>query len=54
MAAKPDIRTKSLADIQQTLVELGQPAYRAKQVFDWMWKLGAKSFDDMSNIPASL
>ena len=33
---------------------MGQPAYRAKQVFDWMWKLGAKGFDDMSNVPAAL
>ena len=33
---------------------MGQPAYRARQVFDWMWKLGAKSFDDMTNVPASL
>ncbi len=54
MAHKIDIRTRSLADIQHTLVELGQPAYRAKQVYEWMWKLGAKSFDDMSNVPAAL
>src|SRR5687768_13265515 len=54
MAAKPDIRSRSLNDIQQSLVELGQPAYRAKQVYDWMWKLGAKSFDDMTNVPAAL
>ncbi|MEO5906255.1 MAG: 23S rRNA (adenine(2503)-C(2))-methyltransferase RlmN [Saprospiraceae bacterium] len=54
MTSKPDIRSRSLSDIQQTLVDLGQPAYRAKQVYDWMWKLGAKSFDDMSNVPAAL
>ena len=54
MATKSDIRSRSLSDIQQSLVELGQPAYRAKQVYDWMWKLGAKSFDDMTNVPASL
>ncbi len=33
---------------------MGQPAYRAQQVYDWMWKLGAKSFEDMSNVPAAL
>lgn len=54
MAALPDIRTLSLADLQKSFVELNQPAYRAKQVFDWMWKLGAKKFDDMSNVPAEL
>ena len=54
MATKSDIRSRSLPDIQRTLAELNQPAYRAKQVYDWMWKLGAKSFDDMTNLPASL
>ncbi len=54
MTKKSDIRSNSLADLQKTFVELGQPAYRAKQVYDWMWKLGAKSFDDMTNVPASL
>lgn len=52
--SKLDIRTKSLADLQTSFAEMGQPAYRAKQVYDWMWKLGAKSFDDMSNVPAAL
>ncbi|MDZ4749641.1 MAG: 23S rRNA (adenine(2503)-C(2))-methyltransferase RlmN [Saprospiraceae bacterium] len=51
---KPDIRTQSLADLKQSFAGIGQPAYRAKQVYDWMWKLGAKGFDDMSNVPAAL
>ena len=50
----PDIRTQSLNDLQKSFAALGQPAYRAKQVYDWMWKLGAKGFDDMSNVPAPL
>lgn len=51
---KTDIRSQSLAELQKSFAEMGQPAYRARQVFDWMWKLGAKSFDDMTNVPASL
>lgn len=51
---KPDIRTQTLTDLQKSFAALGQPAYRAKQVYDWMWKLGAKGFDDMSNVPAPL
>ena len=54
MATTPDIRSLTLADLQKLFVEIGQPAYRAQQVYDWMWKLGAKNFDDMSNAPASL
>ncbi len=51
---KQDIRTQSLADLQHSFASIGQPAYRAKQVYAWMWKLGAKGFDDMTNIPLSL
>ena len=50
----PDIRTQTLTDLQKSFAALEQPAYRAKQVYDWMWKLGAKGFDDMSNVPAPL
>jgi 23S rRNA (adenine2503-C2)-methyltransferase len=52
--ALPDIRTQSLLDLQKSFAAKGQPVYRAQQVFDWMWKLGAKGFDDMTNVPASL
>jgi 23S rRNA (adenine2503-C2)-methyltransferase len=51
---KPDLRSLSLSDLQSALAEMGQPAYRAKQVYDWFWKLGAKSIEEMSNVPVSL
>lgn len=51
---KPDLRTLSFPQVEQTLKALGQPTYRARQVYDWMWKLGAKSIDDMSNVPLVL
>ncbi|MDQ3017920.1 MAG: 23S rRNA (adenine(2503)-C(2))-methyltransferase RlmN [Bacteroidota bacterium] len=54
MASKQDIRSLSLPELQKSFVTKGQPAYRARQVYDWMWKLGAKKFDDMSNVPAAL
>ena len=54
MIKKPDIRSNSLEQLQQKFVEWGQPAYRAKQVYDWIWKHGAKSFDDMTNVPVAL
>ena len=39
-----------LADI---LKELGQPAFRAKQVFTWLHK-GVRSYDEMTNLPKTL
>ncbi|MGA7435295.1 MAG: 23S rRNA (adenine(2503)-C(2))-methyltransferase RlmN, partial [Solirubrobacterales bacterium] len=35
------------------MAELGQPAYRTKQVWEWLAR-GAGSFDEMSNLPAGL
>ena len=39
-----------LADIFR---ELGQPAFRAKQVFTWLHK-GVRSYDEMTNLPKNL
>ena len=33
---------------------LGQPAYRAEQLAQWLWVRGAESYDDMNNLPAAL
>ncbi|NCB04657.1 MAG: 23S rRNA (adenine(2503)-C(2))-methyltransferase RlmN [Clostridia bacterium] len=40
-------------ELAQLLGELGQPAYRAKQVFKWL-ALGVESFDEMTDLPKSL
>src|ERR671920_1325616 len=42
-----------LALLQSTLDELGQPAFRAKQVWEWTAR-GAGGYDDMTNVPAEL
>ena len=39
-----------LADLLKTL---GQPAFRAKQVYTWLHK-GVRSYDEMTNLPKSL
>ena len=39
-----------LADIFK---ELGQPAFRAKQVYTWLHK-GVRSYDEMTNLPKGL
>ena len=49
-----DIRSLTLSELQTEFAALGQPAYRARQVFEWMWKNGAKGFEDMTNVPAAL
>lgn len=36
------------------LKETGEPAFRAKQILEWVWKKKVRSFDEMSNLPAAL
>lgn len=42
-----------LALLQSTLDDLGQPAFRAKQVWEWTAR-GAAGYEEMTNLPASL
>lgn len=44
--------TKS--QLAELLEEHGQPAYRATQILDWIYKKRTKSWDEMSNLPAAL
>ena len=47
------IKSMTPQEIGQVLKELGQPAFRAKQVFSWIHK-GVASYDEMTNLPQSL
>ena len=42
-----------LESLESTMAELGEPAYRTSQVWQWLAR-GAGSFDEMSNLPAGL
>jgi len=47
------LKSMTVAEIGAVLKELGQPAFRAKQVFGWLHK-GVRSFDEMTNLPKAL
>jgi 23S rRNA (adenine2503-C2)-methyltransferase len=32
------------------LVEKGEQGFRAKQVYEWLWKKSVQSFDEMTNL----
>ncbi|MCM1308446.1 MAG: 23S rRNA (adenine(2503)-C(2))-methyltransferase RlmN [Butyrivibrio sp.] len=51
---KTDIKSMSLDELTEYVVKLGQPAFRAKQLYEWMHIKLAASYGEMSNIPASL
>lgn len=48
-----DIKSMTLEEITQFLRDLGEPAFRGKQVFIWLHK-GVRSFDEMSNLSKAL
>ena len=53
-AGQIDLRTLTHGRLLELLKELGQPAFRAKQIEEWIWEKGATSFDDMTNLPKAL
>ncbi|MCC9602515.1 23S rRNA (adenine(2503)-C(2))-methyltransferase RlmN [Stieleria sp. JC731] len=44
----------SLDQLQNWLKEHGQPKFRAKQIFNWLYQKRAQSFEQMSDLPKSL
>ena len=50
---KQDLKSMNHTEIAQALKELGEPAFRAKQIFTWLHK-GVKSFDEMTNLSKDL
>jgi 23S rRNA (adenine2503-C2)-methyltransferase len=45
-----NIRTQTLEELEVFFREHGEQRYRARQVYDWIWKKTARSFDQMSDI----
>ncbi|MDE7220141.1 MAG: 23S rRNA (adenine(2503)-C(2))-methyltransferase RlmN [Oscillospiraceae bacterium] len=48
-----DIRSMTLEELTAALRELGEPAFRGRQVFTWLHR-GVRSFDEMSDISKPL
>lgn len=48
-----DIKSMNLAEMTAFFRQLGEPAFRAKQVFQWLHR-GAGSFDEMTNLSKAL
>jgi 23S rRNA (adenine2503-C2)-methyltransferase len=43
-----------LAGMTQLLTDWGEPAFRAKQLYEWVYTKRARSFDEMTNLPSAL
>jgi len=49
-----DIREVSLPNLTEMLTTWGQPSFRARQIYAWLWQHHAQSFEEMTNLPISL
>src|ERR1700752_4979768 len=49
---KKDIRKLGLEEIKEFFKGQGEQAFRAKQVYEWLWKKSAVSFEEMTNLSA--
>lgn len=54
LAKIKNIRSLSLDQIQEILKEWGEAKFRGRQIYEWLWKKGAGSFEEMSNLSKSL
>ncbi len=50
---KPEIKNLTLAELEQTMLDLGEPKFRGKQVYSWLHR-AAPDFAAMTNLPLSL
>ncbi len=48
-----NIKSMTVQELSQVLKALGQPSFRAKQIYTWLHK-GAKSYEEMTNLPQQL
>ena len=50
MEKKNDIRSLTLDELTSFFQKNDIPSYKAKQVYEWLWKKSCLSFDEMTNI----
>ena len=52
--AKIDIKSMNINELENLLKELGEPKFRAKQIFDWLHAKQVDSFEEMTNLSKGL
>lgn len=54
MQNQTDIRTLTKEQLIAQLETLGEKPFRAKQIYEWLWKKSAVDFDEMTNLSKDL
>ena len=51
--SKKDIKSLSFIELEEEIKALGEKTFRSKQVYEWLHKKQAISFDEMTNLSKS-
>jgi 23S rRNA (adenine2503-C2)-methyltransferase len=54
VATQRNIRHVSLEELNRFFESIGEPGFRAKQAWEWIWQKQAHSIDEMTNLSKSL
>jgi 23S rRNA (adenine2503-C2)-methyltransferase len=54
MQPKSDILLVSMEELKKFVEAKNHKTFRAKQIYEWLWKNGVRSFSEMNNIPKEL
>ncbi|MBR3948083.1 MAG: 23S rRNA (adenine(2503)-C(2))-methyltransferase RlmN [Clostridia bacterium] len=54
MKVKKDIKSMTLPELKEEILLLGEKGFKAAQIYSWLHKHGAESFDEMTNISKDL
>ena len=54
LTSKKDIRALSFDELAVVFKEIGEPSFRAKQVYEWLWSKSETDFSQMSNLSKKL
>jgi len=50
-AARPDLRSLGASELSALVSRLGEKPYRARQLYSWLHRKGAASFEEMTDLP---
>ena len=51
---KRPIQGETIASLVEALASIGQPAFRARQIYEWLYRKRARDWDSMTNLPQTL
>jgi len=54
LTQKKDVRNLTQEQLKQEFLAMDEPAFRAKQVYEWLWVKSCTDFDEMSNLSKPL